>query len=157
MTGQPTPAIFNNAAQIWNHTFYWHSLCAPIAGATDNKPLPTSKIFQAIETSFKEKGGYEGFKKQFTDTAAGHFGSGWAWLVLNEQRQLEVIGTHDAGNPLTQGKIPILTCDVWEHAYYIDYRNNRANYIESWWKLVNWQFAEKQLLIAIDRLDKQSK
>jgi len=135
-TKQDTPAIFNNAAQTWNHTFYWHSM-SPRGGKE-----PTGKIGAAITASF---GSFEEFKKQFSAVAAGHFGSGWAWLVRDDNNKLEILGTHDAGNPLTQGKTPVLTCDVWEHAYYIDYRNNRAKYIESWWNLINWEFAEKNL------------
>jgi len=135
-TKQDTPAIFNNAAQTWNHTFYWQSM-GPRGGKE-----PTGKNAAAITASF---GSFEEFKKQFSAVAAGHFGSGWAWLVRDDNNKLEILGTHDAGNPLTQGKTPVLTCDVWEHAYYIDYRNNRAKYIESWWNLVNWEFAEKNL------------
>jgi len=107
-TKQDTPAIFNNAAQTWNHTFYWQSM-GPRGGKE-----PTGKIAAAITASF---GSFEEFKKQFSAVAAGHFGSGWAWLVRDDNNKLEILGTHDAGNPLTQGKTPVLTCDVWEHAY----------------------------------------
>lgn len=128
--------VFNLAAQIWNHTFYWHSL-SPNGGGK-----PTGKIAKAIDDSF---GSFEKFKEEFSAAASGHFGSGWAWLVRDENNKLEVMQTHDAGNPMTQGKIPVLTCDVWEHAYYIDYRNDRAAYVNAWWNLVNWKFAEQNL------------
>jgi len=127
---------FNLAAQTLNHTFYWNSM-KPNGGG-----VPTGKIGDAINQSF---GSFDKFKEVFTEAAAGHFGSGWAWLVRDASGKLEVIGTHDAGTPLTDGKIPILTCDVWEHAYYIDYRNDRPAYISSWWKVVNWQWAEQNL------------
>ena len=126
---------FNQAAQIWNPTFYWHSL-SPNGGGE-----PTGAIADAIKDSF---GGFADFKEQFSKAAAGHFGSGWAWLVKNGDK-LEILDTHDAANPLPQNKKPILTCDVWEHAYYIDFRNARPKYIEAWWNLVNWDHANAQL------------
>jgi len=126
-------AIYNNAAQIWNHTFYWNSL-SPNGGGAPNGP-----IAEAIHSTF---GSFENFREQFNTVAGGHFGSGWAWLIKNNQGQLEILGSHDAGNPLRMGAgVPILTCDVWEHAYYIDYRNNRLSYLNSWWNIVNWDFA----------------
>jgi Fe-Mn family superoxide dismutase len=127
--------LFNNAAQVWNHTFYWHSM-RPGGGGEPSGPIKT-----LIEKSF---GSFSTFKEQFTARAVGHFGSGWAWLVADGER-LEILDTHDAGSPLTMGKKPILTCDVWEHAYYIDYRNARAKYVENWWNLVNWDHANRQL------------
>ncbi|MCX7809110.1 MAG: superoxide dismutase [Deltaproteobacteria bacterium] len=127
--------IFNNAAQVWNHTFYWHSM-RPGGGGE-----PYGPIAAAITKSF---GSFSAFKEKFSAVAAGHFGSGWAWLVKNGEH-LEIIDTHDAGCPLTMGKKAILTCDVWEHAYYIDYRNARAKYIEAWWNLVNWDHANREL------------
>jgi len=128
---------FNMAAQIWNHTFYWHSM-SPKGGS-----IPTGKINEEIVASF---GSYDKFKEEFTTAASGHFGSGWAWLVRHpDNNKLQVVQSHDAGNPLTDGLVPVLTCDVWEHAYYIDYRNDRGKYINSWWALVNWEFAEKNL------------
>eukprot|EP01100_Stratorugosa_tubuloviscum_P013465 TRINITY_DN675_c0_g1_i1.p1 TRINITY_DN675_c0_g1~~TRINITY_DN675_c0_g1_i1.p1 ORF type:complete len:196 (-),score=90.53 TRINITY_DN675_c0_g1_i1:47-634(-) len=130
------PRIFNMAAQVWNHTFYWNSL-SPNGGGE-----PKGKIAQLITSSF---GNFETFKTKFSEAAAGHFGSGWAWLVQNADGSLEVLGTHDAGCPITDGKKPILTCDVWEHAYYIDYRNDRARYVASWWNLINWEFANSNL------------
>eukprot|EP00397_Hematodinium_sp_SG-2012_P038070 GEMP01041368.1.p1 GENE.GEMP01041368.1~~GEMP01041368.1.p1 ORF type:complete len:207 (+),score=43.29 GEMP01041368.1:39-623(+) len=128
--------VFNNAAQIWNHTFYWKSM-SPKGGK------PTGPIAEKIAADF---GSFDNFKTQFTAAAAGHFGSGWAWLVLNKSGKLEIVQTHDAGNPLRDGTgKPLLTCDVWEHAYYIDYRNARPDYIASWWNLVNFDFANQNL------------
>lgn len=127
--------IFNNAAQVWNHNFFWNCL-TPNAGA------PSKKLVTAL---IKQFGGVDDFKKLFTETALGTFGSGWAWLVMNEDGSLEVTSTQGAGNPLTEGKKPLLTCDVWEHAYYIDYRNARPTYLDHFWALVNWQFVEKNL------------
>jgi len=129
-------AIFNLAAQIWNHTFYWNSL-SPNGGGE-----PKGKLKEALEKDF---GSVQGFKEKFTAAAVGHFGSGWAWLVKDGEGKLQVVQTHDAGNPMTEGLKPILTCDVWEHAYYIDYRNDRAAYVKAYWEAVNWDFAESQL------------
>lgn len=131
---KPGP-LFNNAAQVWNHTFYWHSM-RPGGGGE-----PTGAIKAAIDKSF---GSFSNFKEQFSAKAVGHFASGWAWLVKNGDN-LEIVDTHDAGTPLTTDRKPILTCDVWEHAYYVDYRNARAKYVEAWWNLVNWDHANKQL------------
>jgi Fe-Mn family superoxide dismutase len=127
--------VFNNAAQIWNHTFYWNSM-SPNGGGE-----PSGAIADAINKDF---GSFSDFKDKFSKAAGGHFGSGWAWLVKTDSG-LAIVDTHDAGNPLTEGKTPILTCDVWEHAYYIDYRNARPSYIEAWWNLINWDFANKNL------------
>ncbi|EKD77905.1 MAG: superoxide dismutase (Fe) [uncultured bacterium] len=126
--------IFNNAAQIWNHTFYWHSL-SPTGGGK-----PTGELAERIEKSF---GSFDAFKTAFTKAATTVFGSGWAWLVKNNAGELEITQTSNAGNPLLDSKKPLLTCDVWEHAYYIDTRNDRAKYIEHFWNVVNWKFAEK--------------
>lgn len=126
--------IFNNAAQIWNHTFYWHSLSPQGGGA------PTGALGDAINKAF---GSFEEFKKTFTQTALTTFGSGWAWLVKNKDGSLAIVSTSNAACPLTAGQKPLLTCDVWEHAYYIDYRNARANYVTAFWNLVNWDFAAK--------------
>ena len=134
MTGKG--GVFNCAAQTWNHTFYWHSLSPNGGGA------PTGPIKDAIEAQW---GNFGHFKDAFSAAAAGHFGSGWAWLVQNKEGKLEITQTHDAGCPLTDGVNPILTLDVWEHAYYIDYRNNRPKYIENFWNLVNWEFANQNL------------
>jgi len=124
--------IFNNAAQVWNHTFYWNSL-SPNGGGE-----PTGGLANAIERTF---GSFEKFKEEFTKTAVTTFGSGWAWLVKNPNGTLELVSTSNAGCPLTAGQTPILTCDVWEHAYYIDFRNLRPKYLEAFWALVNWEFA----------------
>ncbi len=128
----PKGGVFNNAAQIWNHTFYWHSL-TPKGGGE-----PSGALLKGIEESF---GSFAEFKNLFTTTAATHFGSGWVWLVKNKNGTLEIVTTKNAENPMTEGYTPILTCDVWEHAYYIDYRNARPKYIEAFWALVNWGFA----------------
>ncbi len=128
--------IFNNAAQIWNHTFYWNSLSSNGGGA------PEGALADAINAAF---GSFEEFKNQFNQSAATNFGSGWTWLCKNEQGNLEIVNTSNAGCPLTEGKTPLLTVDVWEHAYYIDYRNARPKYLESFWNLVNWDFANSNL------------
>jgi superoxide dismutase, Fe-Mn family len=133
--GQPSEkAVFNNAAQVWNHTFYWHSL-APRAGGN-----PTGKIAQAIDAAF---GSFADFKDKFSKAAVGQFGSGWAWLVKTGEGGLAIETTANAETPFATGKTCVLTCDVWEHAYYIDYRNARPKYVEEYWKLVNWDFANK--------------
>ncbi|MDT4329921.1 superoxide dismutase [Fe] [Methylomonas sp. MED-D] len=124
--------IFNNAAQIWNHTFYWNSLSPNGGGA------PTGGLANAIDRTF---GSFDKFKEEFTKCAVTTFGSGWAWLVKNANGSLELVSTSNAGCPLTAGQTPILTCDVWEHAYYIDFRNLRPKYLEAFWALVNWEFA----------------
>ncbi len=126
--------VFNNAAQIWNHTFYWHSL-SPQGGGE-----PTGALKDAIN---KNWGSFEDFKKAFTQTCVGTFGSGWGWLVKTPAGELELVSTSNAATPLTTPNKPLLTCDVWEHAYYIDYRNSRPNYMDAFWKLVNWEFASK--------------
>lgn len=131
-----TGGIFNNAAQIWNHTFYWHSL-APKAGGE-----PSGHLAEMIKKDF---GSFADFKTAFTKAATTVFGSGWAWLVKNSSGKLEIVQTSNAGNPLLDGKKPLLTCDVWEHAYYIDTRNDRAAYVNHFWELVNWKFAENNL------------
>jgi Fe-Mn family superoxide dismutase len=132
----PAGGLFNNAAQHFNHSFYWKSL-APNAGGE-----PRGPVADAIKKAF---GSFEEFKKKFTEAATTHFGSGWAWLVRKADGSLAIETTHDAGTPLTTGGKPILTCDVWEHAYYIDYRNARPKYVEAFWHLVNWEFANENL------------
>jgi len=127
-----TGGIFNNAAQVWNHTFYWNGL-APNAGGE-----PTGALADAINATF---GSFEKFKEEFTKCAVTTFGSGWAWLVKNADGSLALVSTSNAGCPLTAGQTPILTCDVWEHAYYIDFRNLRPKYLEAFWALVNWEVA----------------
>ena len=128
--------IFNNAAQIWNHTFYWHSL------TPNSLAEPDGALAAALNAAF---GSFAHFQQTFTVAATGLFGSGWVWLVQNPDGTLAVESTSNAGNPLTTGKTPLLTCDVWEHAYYIDYRNLRPKYMEAFWRLVNWQFATDNL------------
>jgi len=128
--------IFNNAAQVWNHTFYWNSL-TPNGGGE-----PTGVLADAINTAF---GSFEKFKEEFSKCAVTTFGSGWAWLVKNADGSLALVSTSNAGCPLTTGQTPLLTCDVWEHAYYIDYRNARPAYLEAFWALVNWDFAAANL------------
>ncbi|MFZ1683254.1 MAG: superoxide dismutase [Candidatus Zixiibacteriota bacterium] len=127
--------IFNNAAQIWNHTFFWN-------GLTPNGGAPSVEMLAAIERKF---GSFDEFKKLFAEAAMTQFGSGWAWLVKNADGSLEIVKTPNAENPLTTGKKPLLTCDVWEHAYYIDYRNRRADFVEGFWKVVNWEWVERNL------------
>ena len=123
--------IFNNGAQVYNHTFYWNCI------APGGNKIPTGNLKKAIENQY---GTFEKFKETFTQTAVNTFGSGWAWLVKNKDGSLEVLSTSNAGNPLTVGKTPLLTCDVWEHAYYIDYRNARAKYVDAFWNMVNWDY-----------------
>lgn len=130
----PAGGIFNNAAQVWNHTFYWNCL-SPKGGGE-----PTGKLAEAIKKQF---GSFAEFKEKFSNTAITTFGSGWAWLVKNSDGSLALASTSNAGCPLTEGKTPLLTCDVWEHAYYIDYRNLRPKYVEIFWNLVNWDFVSK--------------
>lgn len=129
--------IFNNAAQVWNHTFYWNCLTPRGSGG------PAGKLAKAIETKF---GTFDEFKKQFSQLAVGTFGSGWAWLVRNADGSVDIMSTSNAGTPMTSGQKALLTCDVWEHAYYIDYRNRRADYVTSFWNLVNWEFVTENFL-----------
>ncbi|UCH47824.1 MAG: superoxide dismutase [Fe] [Betaproteobacteria bacterium] len=126
--------IFNNAAQVWNHTFYWNGLSPDGGGA------PQGALADAINKAF---GSFADFKEKFSASAAGNFGSGWTWLVKNANGDVEIANTSNAGNPMTNKLTPLLTCDVWEHAYYIDYRNARPKYVEAFWNLVNWDFAAK--------------
>jgi len=128
--------IFNNAAQIWNHTFYWNSL-SPNGGGE-----PNGKLADAINAKW---GSVAAFKEAFNKSAAGNFGSGWTWLVKKTDGTLDIVNTSNAATPLTTDDVPLLTCDVWEHAYYIDYRNARPKYLESFWNIVNWDFAAKNL------------
>ena len=126
--------VFNNAAQIWNHTFYWNSM-APNAGGE-----PTGKLADAIKAKW---GSVAAFKEAFNKSAAGNFGSGWTWLVKKHDGSVDIVNTSNAATPLTTADVPLLTCDVWEHAYYIDFRNARPKYLDSFWSLVNWSFAAK--------------
>lgn len=123
--------IYNNAAQIWNHSFYWQCLSPAGGGA------PTGLLAGAIKNTF---GSFAKFREKFSTSAAANFGSGWTWLVKNADGSIEIFSMGAAGNPLTEGRTPLLTCDVWEHAYYIDYRNKRPDYVNAFWNLVNWEF-----------------
>lgn len=130
-----TGGIFNNAAQVWNHTFYWHCL-APNAGGE-----PTGTIADAINKNF---GSFDEFKQKFTESAINNFGSGWTWLVKKADGSLDIVNTSNAATPLTDETVtPLLTVDVWEHAYYIDYRNLRPDYLSHFWQLVNWNFVNQ--------------
>jgi Fe-Mn family superoxide dismutase len=130
-------ALYNNAAQVWNHTFYWNSM-RPNGGGE-----PTGALAERINNDF---GGFAGFRKAFTDAAVGQFGSGWAWLVEGKDKKLQVMRTPNADTPMAQGMKCLLTCDVWEHAYYLDWQNRRADYVAAWLdKLVNWEFASRNL------------
>jgi superoxide dismutase, Fe-Mn family len=129
--------VFNNAAQVWNHTFYWHSMRSPKEGNA-----PSGKLADAIAKAF---GSFDKFKEDFTKSATGNFGSGWTWLVQRPDGSLGIVNTSNAATPITGSDKPLFTIDVWEHAYYIDYRNARPKYVESFWNLVNWDFAAKNL------------
>ena len=128
--------VFNNAAQIWNHTFYWHSL-SPNGGGE-----PTGALADAINAKW---GSFDDFKAAFNDKAVNNFGSSWTWLVKKADGSLDIVNTSNAGTPITEGLTPILTVDLWEHAYYIDYRNVRPEYLKGFWALVNWEFANANL------------
>jgi superoxide dismutase, Fe-Mn family len=129
-----TGGVFNNAAQIWNHTFYWHCLSPNGGGA------PTGKLADAINAKF---GSFDAFKEAFTKSAIGNVGSSWTCLVKKADGSVDIVNTSNAATPLTTQDKPLLTCDLWEHAYYIDYRNARPKYIETFWNLANWEFASK--------------
>jgi Fe-Mn family superoxide dismutase len=134
ITRKATGGIFNNAAQVWNHTFYWNCL-APKAGGA-----PIGALAAAID---KKWGSIAAFKEAFSKSAVGNFGSGWTWLVKKADGSIDIVNTSNAATPLTGTDKPLLTCDVWEHAYYVDYRNARPKYVESYWNLVNWDFVAK--------------
>lgn len=131
-----TGPMFNNAAQVWNHSFYWKCL-AP----KNDQGTPSAELKAAIEKTF---GSFDAFKEKFTETAIKTFGSGWAWLVKNPSGELALTSTSNADTPMTHKQQALLTCDVWEHAYYIDYRNARPKYLEAFWQLVNWNFVNQQ-------------
>lgn len=131
---QSEGVIFNNAAQIWNHTFFWECL-APNGGGE-----PSGALADAISTAF---GSFDAFKAAFTKTAVTTFGSGWAWLVKTPAGELKLVSTSNAATPLTTEDKPLLTCDVWEHAYYIDHRNARPAFLDAFWQLVNWEAVSK--------------
>ena len=127
--------VFNNAAQVWNHTFYWNCL-SPNGGGS-----PTGPVADAINAAF---GSFEAFKEQFTNSAINNFGSGWTWLVKKADGSVAIVNTSNAATPLTDASVtPILTVDVWEHAYYVDYRNARPKYMDAFWALVNWDFVNQ--------------
>jgi len=126
--------VFNNAAQIWNHTFYWNSLSPKGGGA------PSGALAAAID---KKWGSFDAFKEAFTKSAVGNFGSSWTWLVKKTDGSLDIVNTSNAATPVTTADTPLITCDLWEHAYYIDYRNRRPDYLRAFWSLVNWDFASK--------------
>ena len=129
--------VFNNAAQIWNHTFYWNCL------SPDGGGEPTGAIADAITAAF---GSFEAFKEQFTNSAINNFGSSWTWLVKKADGSVAIVNTSNAATPLTDDSVtPVLTVDLWEHAYYIDYRNARPKYMEAFWALVNWEFVNANL------------
>ncbi len=129
--------VFNNAAQIWNHTFYWNSLSPKGGGA------PTGAVAAAIDKAF---GSFDKFKEELTNSAINNFGSSWTWLVKKADGSVAIVNTSNAGTPLTDASVtPLLTVDLWEHAYYIDYRNARPKYLEHFWQLVNWDFANANL------------
>ncbi|PIE84736.1 MAG: superoxide dismutase [Bacteroidia bacterium] len=132
--------IFNNAAQAWNHSFYFEAF------SPNAKAAPEGALLQAMEASF---GSFEGFKEAFTKAAATQFGSGWAWLSLDGEKQLKITQELNAGNPLKTGLKPLLTCDVWEHAYYLDYQNRRPDYLKAFWPLVNWELIEERYKAAM--------
>lgn len=126
--------VFNNAAQIWNHTFYWNSLSPNGGGA------PVGRLADAINGKW---GSFDAFKEAFTKSAVGNFGSSWTWLVKKADGSLDIVNTSNAATPVTTSDVPLITCDLWEHAYYIDYRNRRPDYLGAFWSLVNWEFAAK--------------
>ena len=128
--------VFNNSAQVWNHTFFWNCL-SPQGGGE-----PGGKLADGIRAQF---GSFAQFKEKFSAAAVGQFGSGWAWLSRDKDGKLVIEGTSNALNPMKEGRDALLTCDVWEHAYYIDYRNLRPKFVEAFWNLVNWKFVEQQL------------
>ncbi|GBL44489.1 superoxide dismutase [Fe] [Sulfuriferula multivorans] len=123
--------VFNNAAQVWNHTFYWNCL-SPNGGGE-----PSGALGDAIKAKW---GSFDAFKEAFSKAAVGTFGSGWAWLVKTADGQIDIVSTSNAATPMTSGQKALMTCDVWEHAYYVDYRNARPKYVEAFWNLVNWKF-----------------
>lgn len=130
----PEGKLFNQAAQVWNHTFYWHSM-SPEGGKD-----PSGDLANAIKSAF---GSIDDMRTKFNEMGAANFGSGWTWLVAKQDGSIDIVNTDDAKNPMQQDLRPILTCDVWEHAYYIDYRNARPKYLEAFWNIVNWDFVAR--------------
>lgn len=133
--------LFNNAAQVWNHSFYWNCM------SPDGGGEPEGALAAAIADKF---GNFGKFRRSFADIAISNFGSGWTWLAMKRGGDLEIVNTDDAGNPIVCGFLPLLACDVWEHAYYIDYRNARPDYIDAFWKLVDWKFVARNHASASD-------
>ena len=131
----PTGPIFNNAAQVWNHTFYWHCLSA-------KTQKPSASLEKVLSEHF---GSLEAFKKEFTEKCLSLFGSGWVWLSKTPDNKLVIEAMSNAGTPLSHNNTPLLTCDVWEHAYYIDTRNSRPDYLKNYWEIINWAFVENNL------------
>lgn len=131
-------ALYNNAAQVYNHNFYFN-------GLSGEKTAPSATLLALLEKAF---GSFEAFKMRFTQEALALFGSGWVWLSMDVSGHLYIESFSNAGNPLLSGRTPLMTCDVWEHAYYIDYRNGRGTYLEQWWALVNWEFVSKNVETA---------
>ncbi|MFP4470814.1 MAG: superoxide dismutase [Bacteroidales bacterium] len=127
--------LFNNGAQVWNHTFFFEQF------SPDPKTKPEGKLMEAIEKAFDS---YENFREKFDEAATTLFGSGWAWLVKNPDGILEIVQTSNAGNPIHEGNTPLVTCDVWEHAYYLDVQNKRPDYIENFWKVLDWKVVEQR-------------
>lgn len=134
-------AVRNHGGGYWNHAFFWESLAPNLTGA-DTKP--SGELLSSLEAKF---GSFEAFQKLFTEKALNHFGSGWAWLVVNQNGELEITDTHDQVCPLTFGQKPLLTVDVWEHAYYLKYQNRRPEWISNFWKVVNWKEVEKRFSV----------
>jgi Fe-Mn family superoxide dismutase len=128
--------LFNNSAQVWNHTFFWNCMKPNGGGA------PTGKVADAINAKW---GSYDKFKEEFAKSAVGNFGSGWTWLVKKADGSVDIVNTSNAATPLTTADKALLTCDVWEHAYYIDYRNARPKFVEAFWNLVNWDFVNQNM------------
>ena len=128
--------VFNNSAQVWNHTFYWNCM-APNAGGP-----ATGAVADAINAKW---GSFDKFKEEFSKSCVGNFGSGWTWLVKKADGTVDIVNTSNAQTPLTTPDTPLLTCDVWEHAYYVDYRNARPKYVETFWNLVNWEFVNQNM------------
>jgi len=129
--------IFNNRAQVWNHTFYFYQF------SKEGKKAPSGELANAISQQF---GSFDNFKSEFSKASVSLFGSGWVWLSVNNDGKLVITQESNAGNPLRNGLKPILTCDVWEHAYYLDYQNRRADYVEAFWNLIDWNVIEKRFL-----------
>lgn len=133
--------IFNNAAQAWNHTFFWNCMIPSNAKAPK---APSGKLADAINKSF---GSFQEFREKFSQAAISQFGSGWAWLSRDNAGKISVHSTGNAANPLQENRKPLLTCDVWEHAYYIDYRNARPKFVDAFWNIVNWDFVERNFML----------